>query len=90
MIRAYLGQHKVKHMRKAVLIGTTSQGIPLVDIFKDIWWMKLAGLTASNLGTDDNNFPHTLPAPDYPLGIIAGVTDKRFFKVRSRVKTMAW
>ncbi len=82
MIRAYLGKHKVKHMGKAVLIGTPNKGTPIVDIFQDSWWMKLAGPMASNLGTDDNNFPHTLPAPDYPLGIIAGVTDSGFFSAQ--------
>jgi pimeloyl-ACP methyl ester carboxylesterase len=79
MIRAYLGQHKIKQMGRAVLIGTPNEGTPLVDIFKDSWWMQFTGPTARALGTDSSSFPNTLPVPDYPLGIIAGVTENGFF-----------
>lgn len=79
MIRAYLAGHRVKSMGKVVLIGTPNKGTPVVDLFKDSWWMQLAGPTASALGTDENSFPRSLPAPDYSLGIIAGVTDNGFF-----------
>jgi len=82
MIRAYLGKHKVKYMGKVVLIGTPNKGTPIVDIFKDNWWMQYAGPTAIKLGTDNNSFPNTLPAPDYPLGIIAGVAGGGFLSSR--------
>ncbi len=82
MIRAYLGKHKLKYMGKVVLIGAPNQGTPIVDIFKDSWWMQFAGPTASQLGTDNGSFPNTLPAPDYPLGIIAGVTENGFLSSR--------
>jgi pimeloyl-ACP methyl ester carboxylesterase len=82
MIRAYLGKHKMRNMGKVVLIGTPNKGTPIVDIFKDSWWMQFAGPTAVELGTANDSFPNTLPAPDYPLGIIAGVIDNGFLSSR--------
>lgn len=82
IIRAYLGTHKMHHMGKVVMIGTPNKGTPLVDIFKDSWWMQFAGPTVNKLGTDKNSFPNTLPTPDYPLGIIAGVTENGFLSSR--------
>jgi hypothetical protein len=35
--------------------------------------MDLAGPTARALGTDAESFPASLPPPDYPVGIFAGV-----------------
>lgn len=82
VIRAYLGENEVKNLGKVVLIGTPSNGTPVVDIYKDKWWMKLAGDTALALGTDNDAFPQSLPKPHYPLGIIAGDHEKRPFSKR--------
>ena len=75
LIRAYLGRHRVPQLGRVVLIGSPSKGTPVVDMFADRWWMKLAGPTAKALGTGAGAFPRTLSPPYYPLGVIAGVTD---------------
>jgi pimeloyl-ACP methyl ester carboxylesterase len=78
IIRAYLAENEVRTPGRAVLIATPNAGTPLVDAYRDSWWMDLAGPTAKSLGTDPDSFPNSLPAPDYPVGVIAGVRDARF------------
>lgn len=78
IIRAYLAENELRTPGRVVLIATPNAGTPLVDAYRDSWWMDLAGPTAKSLGTDPDSFPNSLPAPDYPLGVIAGVRDARF------------
>jgi pimeloyl-ACP methyl ester carboxylesterase len=73
IIRAYLAENEVRTPGRVVLIATPNAGTPLVDAYRDSWWMDLAGPTAKSLGTDPDSFPNSLPAPDYPVGVIAGV-----------------
>lgn len=72
VIRAYLKEHRNGMLGRVVLIGTPNQGTPLVDRFREAWWLKLLGEPALSLGTDPGSFPNTLPPPDYPVGVIAG------------------
>jgi pimeloyl-ACP methyl ester carboxylesterase len=72
MIRAYLSGHEVRSRGRVVLIATPNAGTPLVDAYRDAWWMDLAGPTAKSLGTGQDSFPNALPEPDYPVGVIAG------------------
>jgi len=72
IIRAYLAQHPMRSRGRVVLIATPNAGTPLVDLYRDAWWMELAGPTARQLGTNRESFPNSLPAPDYPVGVIAG------------------
>ena len=78
IIRAYLAENEVRTPGRVVLIATPNAGTPLVDAYRDSWWMDLAGPTAKSLGTDPDSFPNSLPTPDYPVGVIAGVRDARF------------
>ena len=78
IIRAYLAENELRTPGRVVLIATPNAGTPLVDAYRDSWWMDLAGPTAKSLGTDPDSFPNSLPAPDYPVGVIAGVRDARF------------
>ena len=72
LIRAYLDSNRIPNLGKVVLIGSPNKGTPLVDYFREAWVLKLAGPIAAALGTDKNNFPHSLHPPYYPVGIIAG------------------
>lgn len=73
IIRAYLAEERRVNRGRVVLIATPNSGTPLVDDYRDTWLMDLAGPTARALGTDPESFPNSLPAPDYPVGVIAGV-----------------
>jgi hypothetical protein len=75
-VRAYLADKPVKNLGRVVLIGSPSQGTPVVDSYQDHWWMKLAGPTANALGTGNTSFPKSLPPPDYALGVIAGKVER--------------
>ncbi len=75
IIRAYLAENAVRQQGRVVLIGTPNKGTPLVDAFQDSWWLALAGPTARALGTDPGSFPRSLPPPEYPVGVIAGLSE---------------
>lgn len=75
MIRAYLERNRITNLGRIVLIGTSNQGIPIVDRYRDSWWMKLLGPMPSALGTDENSFPNSIGIPYYPVGIIAGTME---------------
>jgi len=73
MARAYLGNHSLPNLKSVVLIGSPNKGTPIVDAFKESWWMNVVGDVALSLNTENKGFLSTLKAPDYPLGVIAGV-----------------
>lgn len=75
IIRAYLADNAVRQQGRVVLIGTPNKGTPLVDVFQDSWWLALAGPTARALGTGPDSFPKSLPPPEYPVGVIAGLSE---------------
>jgi pimeloyl-ACP methyl ester carboxylesterase len=77
LIRAYLQEKRPDNIGRVVLMGTPNQGTPIVDAFRDKWWMKFLGPTTSALGTENDSFPGSLEAPFYPVGVIAGVANTR-------------
>ncbi len=72
LIRAYLADHQMPRLGRVVLLGTPNQGTPVVDHNREAWWMQLAGPLANALGTGPDSFAKGLPAPTYPVGVIAG------------------
>ncbi|NNF78099.1 MAG: alpha/beta fold hydrolase [Rhizobiales bacterium] len=75
--RAFLARHQVPNLGRVVLLGTPSKGSSLADAFKDKWWFDLLGPTVQQLGTTNGGLASSLPPPDYPVGVIAGVRDGR-------------
>jgi pimeloyl-ACP methyl ester carboxylesterase len=73
LIRGYLAGREPRWLGRVVLIGTPNAGTPLVDMHRDAWWMDYLGPTARRLGTQQDSFPNSLPQPNYPVGVIAGV-----------------
>ena len=79
LIRAYLGQHRPKTLGRVVLLGTPNKGSELANaeahesVPASI--LEMAGPTAIALSTGPAGFPASLPAPYYPVGIIAGTRD---------------
>jgi pimeloyl-ACP methyl ester carboxylesterase len=73
LIRAYLHDKPRIQPARVVLLGPPNNGSELVDSFGQTRWFEiLLGPTAQQLGTQGQNFPQSLSAPDYELGIIAG------------------
>ena len=73
LIRAYLDQTKISNLGNVVLIGTPNKGTAVVDKYQDSCWMKLLGPTTLALSTSEDSFPNSIPAPYYPVGVIAGI-----------------
>ncbi|MEW8496633.1 MAG: alpha/beta hydrolase [Candidatus Thiodiazotropha taylori] len=73
LIRAYLVDSRPDNLGRVVLIGTPNRGSEIADYANGKWWGHLAGPAALSLGTTKESFPNTLPEPDYPVGVIAGV-----------------
>lgn len=78
VIRAFLEKNNIPNLGRVVLMGTPNQGVPIVDRYRDTWWMKALGPSAATLGTNSDSFPASIGPPDYPIGIIAGHTDSTF------------
>lgn len=79
LIRGYLGKHRPTHLGRVVLLGTPNKGSELAEPDQQeslpTTLLELAGPTAKALRTGPNGFPASLPAPDYPVGVIAGTRD---------------
>lgn len=79
LIRAYLGQHQPTNLGRVVLLGTPNQGSELADAGRheslSHTLLDLAGPTAKALRTGPKGFASSLPAPNYPVGVIAGTQD---------------
>lgn len=73
VIRAYLGESPPAQLGRVVMIAPPNQGSELADHLGAIWlFRRAAGAVAAQLGTAADSLPRRLPAPRYPLGIIAG------------------
>lgn len=79
LIRAYLGQHEPERLGRVVLLGTPNKGSELANaearrsVPNSI--LEMAGPAAEALRTGPTGFPASLPAPYYPVGVIAGTRD---------------
>lgn len=73
LVRAMLAEKRPVNLGRVVILGTPNQGAQLVDLLGDTRLFKsLAGPAGGRLGTGEQSFPHSLPTPDYELGVIAG------------------
>lgn len=77
LIRAYLSRGLPDNLGNVVLIGTPNQGSELADVRDGLpgTVLELAGPTAQMLGTGPDDFPASLPPPDFTVGVIAGTRD---------------
>ena len=73
LTRAYLAQYRPENMGRVVMLAPPNHGSELVDFLGGLTLFEwLNGPAGLELGTDQIAVPNLLPAPDYPLGIIAG------------------
>lgn len=77
LIRAYLADRRPANLGRVVLVGTPNHGSELADLEEGLLGtlVDMAGPTARMLGTGEDDFPASLPPPDYPVGVIAGTRD---------------
>lgn len=75
LIRSYLSENHQKKLGRVVMMGSPNRGTEVVDALKDKWYFSLAGPSAIELGTHGSNFLKSLKAPNYELGVIAGVKE---------------
>jgi pimeloyl-ACP methyl ester carboxylesterase len=77
LIRAYLERERPGNLGRVVLLGTPNGGSELADQNDGLAGsaLEMAGPTAALLGTGPDDFPASLPPPDYPVGVIAGTRD---------------
>jgi pimeloyl-ACP methyl ester carboxylesterase len=79
LIRAYLGRQRPPRLGRVVLLGVPNKGSELADAQQYVSLsealLHLAGPAAKALRTGPEGFAASLPAPDYPVGVIAGTRD---------------
>lgn len=76
MIRAYLQETTPEKLGNSVLLGTPNQGTEIADRYQGNRLIELVMPAALALGTDAKSLPNQLPPPHYPVGVIAGISDK--------------
>lgn len=78
LIRSYLRDRTVKKLGKVVTLGSPSKGTPVVDHLKNKWYFFMTGPAMDSLSAKGSEFLVSLKPPYYPLGVIAGVTDRDY------------
>ena len=76
LVRDYLARRKPQNLGYVVLMGTPNKGSELANgelgIAAEEVLLEWAGPSAQALHTGPDGYPASLPAPDYPVGVIAG------------------
>jgi len=77
LLRDHLGRHRPKNLGRVVLLGTPNKGSELADgdlgVAAEETLLEWAGPSARALNTRPDAYPASLPPPDYPVGVIAGI-----------------
>lgn len=75
--RAYVAAKRPANLGRVVMLAPPNHGSPLADVVAGSSVLRfLLGSTAAQLGTSPSSFPNALPAPDFEVGVIAGITSR--------------
>ena len=73
LARAYIAKYRPARLARVVLLGTPNGGSEVADLVcRSTLYRAFYGPAGLELTTEHAGKLHTLPAPDYPVGIIAG------------------
>jgi pimeloyl-ACP methyl ester carboxylesterase len=73
LMRVYLATYRPKRLGRAVMLGTPNTGSEVADALRMLFvYRAFYGPAGQQLSTTQDPTLRTLPAVDYPVGIIAG------------------
>jgi pimeloyl-ACP methyl ester carboxylesterase len=74
LARAYIAQHRPARLGRVVMLGTPNGGSEVADLLKRFALYRVFyGPAGQQLVTERDLASPSLPPPDYPVGIIAGL-----------------
>ena len=80
LVRSFLENNEISELDAVVMIAPPNQGSEVVDKIRKIYPLEFAlGPAGRQLGTGIDQFPASLSLPDFDLGIIAGVKERKLF-----------
>jgi len=75
LTRVYLARHRPARLGRVVMLGTPNGGSEVADLLKNLsLYRAFYGPAGQQLTTEQNDTLTSLPPPDYPVGIIAGIS----------------
>lgn len=74
VLRAYLQNHRVRHLGRIVMLAPPNHGSQLADLLRhNLIFQIIAGPAGQELTTDQSSIPNVLnQSVEYPVGVIAG------------------
>ena len=74
LTRVYVARHRPARLGRVVMLGTPNGGSEVADLLKDLaLYRAFYGPAGQQLTTQQDESLTSLPPPDYPVGIIAGI-----------------
>ena len=74
LTRVYLARHRPARLGRVVMLGTPNGGSEVADLLKNLsLYRAFYGPAGQQLTTTQDDSLRSLPPPDYPVGIIAGI-----------------
>ena len=73
LVRDWLNRNRPENLGRVVMLAPPNKGSEIVDAFSGLFiFDQINGPAGLQLGTGNESLPLSLPAVDYPVGVIAG------------------